>query len=104
MRFVAIAATLAGALSLGACSFLNPSGSAATRWANLEKSRAAKADPAASGQQVCRSIKPTGSNVPQRVCSTQAEWEAVDAQALENAEDFSRDIRAGASAPGRGQR
>lgn len=104
MRIVGLAAMLAATLSLGACSFLNPGGSAAARWANLEKARAAKANPAPAGSQVCRSIKPTGSNVPQRVCSTQAEWDVVDAQARENAEEFSDDVRSSGAAGMRGQR
>lgn len=101
MRIVITCLLLAGAVSVGGCGFLKPGGSAETRWANLEKTRAAKANPQAGQEQICRSLKVTGSNLPQRVCSTQAEWDAADAQARTDAETFNREMRSGNGEPGR---
>lgn len=90
-----IAAALAGALLLGGCaSLLTPSGSAATRWAALEKSRAAKA--AGTEQaKICKNMTVMGSNFPQKVCSTAEEWDAFNAKQLETADEFDRQRRAG---------
>jgi len=100
MRAGSVALVLAGALSASACSFLNPSGSAASRWANLEKTRAMKADPQLAAKQVCKSMKITGSNLPTRVCSTQAEWDAREELERQAAEDFNTRMRDGNVAPG----
>lgn len=90
-----IAAALAGVLLLGGCaSLLTPSGSAATRWAALEKSRAAKA--AGTEQaKICKNMTVMGSNFPQKVCSTAEEWDAFNAKQLETADEFDRQRRAG---------
>lgn len=92
-----IAAALAGVLFLGGCaSLLTPSGSAATRWAALEKSRAAKA--AGTEQtKICKNMTVMGSNFPQKVCSTAEEWDAFNAKQLETADEFDRQRRAGAT-------
>lgn len=92
---------LAGALSVTACGFMNAGGSAASRWARLEEARLAKANPSPDGAQICRTMRATGTNVPQRVCSTQAEWDATDAQNRADAENFSREMRSGNHEPGR---
>lgn len=42
-----------------------------------------KADKPAKEKPVCRSVRKTGSRLPERVCKTQAEW---DAEAQKNAE------------------
>ncbi len=90
-----IAAALAGVLFLGGCaSLLTPSGTAATRWAALEKSRAAKA--AGSEQaKICKNMTVMGSNFPKKVCSTAEEWDAFNAKQLETADEFDRQRRAG---------
>lgn len=90
-----IAAALAGVLFLGGCaSLLTPSGSAATRWDALEKSRAAKA--AGTEQaKICKNMTVMGSNFPQKVCSTAEEWDAFNAKQLETADEFDRQRRAG---------
>lgn len=93
MRYIAIA--LAGVFLLGGCaSLLTPSGSAATRWAALEKSRAAKAAGIES-TKICKNMTVMGSNFPQKVCSTAEEWEVFDEQQLKTAEEFDRQRRAG---------
>ena len=93
MRLMLLAA--AGVAILGACaSLVTPAGSAATRWAALEKSRAAKA---ASGNadKICKNMTVMGSNFPQRVCSTQAEWDQFNEQTRQSAEEFDAGRRAG---------
>lgn len=95
MRYVFIG--LSGAVLLGGCaSLLTASGSAADRWERLEKSRAAKQVADAGGdRQICKSMTVMGSNFPQRVCSTQAEWDAFNEQVRQSADDFDAQRRAG---------
>jgi hypothetical protein len=93
MRY--IAAALAGILLLCGCaSLMTPSGSAAARWAALEKSRAAKAA-GVEGEKICKNMSVMGSNFPQRVCSTPEEWKAFEEEQLKTAEEFDRQRRAG---------
>ena len=101
MRLVVFAAALVGFVSLGACNFLTPSGGAAERWARLESARAAKANPtaAADAKKICKSIVPIGSIMPQRVCSTETEWAAFDAETGKTADKFNELRRSGALAP-----
>ena len=40
----------------------------------------------------CRTMRPTGSNLPQRVCATEEEWAAFDEEALRNSEEMMRNI------------
>jgi hypothetical protein len=94
MRHVAVA--LAGVLALSACStLLTPSGSAATRWAKLEKSRAEAAKGPTGERKICKTMTTMGSNFPQKVCSTQAEWDAFDEQTRQSADEFDAGRRAG---------
>jgi hypothetical protein len=102
-----LAIVLAATLSVAGCGLLNASGGAATRWAAIDKGRLEKTSGAASADagRICKNMKATGSNVPQRVCSTQAEWDAADAQNRADAEDLTREMRSGSSTFGRtGQR
>ena len=100
MRLVVFAAALAGVVSLGACHFTTPSGSAAARWERLEAARAAKANPAPAGaKKICKSIVPIGSIMPQRVCSTESEWAAFDAETGKTADSFNQLRRSGTLAP-----
>ena len=92
MRHVAIA--VAGVIALSGCTLLTPSGSAATRWAALDKSRAAKAGGGADAR-ICKSMSVMGSNFPQKVCSTQAEWDAFDAETRASADEFAASRRSG---------
>lgn len=93
MRHVAIG--LAGVFLLSGCGgFLTPSGGAATRWAALEKSRAAKANGAEAGK-ICKTMSVMGSNFPQKVCSTQAEWDAFNEQQRKTVDEFDAGRRAG---------
>jgi hypothetical protein len=93
MRHVAVA--VLGVVMLGACaSLVTPSGSAATRWAALEKSRAAKAAGSEAGK-ICKNMTVMGSNFPQRVCSTQEEWDQFNEQQRQTADDFDAGRRAG---------
>jgi hypothetical protein len=64
MRAVMLAVMLTGVFAMGGCSFLNAGGAAKTRWANIEKQRAMKANPELAGQQICKSVPITGSNLP----------------------------------------
>ena len=94
MRHVAVA--LAGVVALSACStLLTPSGSAATRWAKLEKSRAEAAKGPTGERKICKTMMTMGSNFPQKVCSTQAEWDAFDEQTRQSADEFDAGRRAG---------
>ena len=104
MRLVVFAAALAGVVSLSACSFLTPSGSAAARWERLEAAREAKANPptevaAATGKKICKSITPIGSVMPKRVCSTESEWEQFADETGKTADGFNQLRRSGALAP-----
>lgn len=102
MRYivVTVVSAIVGAVALSGCTTLiTPSGSAATRWAALDKSREAKAS-GLTDTRICKSMKTTGSNFPQKVCSTQAEWDAFDEEALKSAEEFDAGRRAGNSGSG----
>ena len=102
MRILPIAAAVAATLALGGCGgFVTAGGAAAKRWAALEKARVARANADPSVPQVCRAVTVTGSVVPQRICSTQAEWDATDAMARADAEAFNREMRSGNAEPGR---
>lgn len=93
MRLLFVA--LAGVAMLGACSsLLTPSGSAATRWAALEKSRAAKAAGMES-TQICKTMSVMGSNFPQKVCSTQDEWDQFNEDQRQTVDEFDRGRRSG---------
>jgi hypothetical protein len=49
----------------------------------------------AQKQVVCRTMTPTGTNMPQEVCQTQAEWDKIRLQALDDARmlsDVSRNM------------
>lgn len=99
MRLVVVA--VAGIVVLGGCSnLLAPSGSAATRWAALEKTRAAKASGNPDEGKICKSMTVMGSNFPQKVCSTQAEWDAFNEQERTKVDQFDADRRAGATESG----
>lgn len=78
----------------GCSSLMTPSGSAAARWERLDKQRAAKAAGIASNQ-ICKTMTVMGSNFPQKVCSTQEEWDAFNADQLKTAEEFDRNRRSG---------
>ena len=93
MRHVAIA--VAGVVALSGCTLLTPSGSAATRWAALDKSRAAKAGGSGADARICKTMSVMGSNFPQKVCSTQAEWDAFDAETGASADEFTAGRRSG---------
>jgi len=94
MRHVVVA--LVGVMALSGCTtLLTPSGSAAARWDRLEKSRAEAAKGPAGERKVCKSMMTMGSNFPQKVCSTQAEWDAFDEQARQSADEFDAGRRAG---------
>ncbi len=93
MRLVAIA--IFGVVMLGGCAgLLTPSGTAATRWAALEKSRAAKAT-GVQEEKTCRTMSVMGSNFPQKVCSTKAEWQQFDEQQRAAADEIDRQRRTG---------
>ncbi len=94
MRIAVIAIALAGPLVLSGCSnFLNPGGAAAARWAEVEKTRAAKVAGLTDADKVCKVMPVTGSTMPKKVCSTQAEWETIERQQREASEKFNADIR-----------
>ena len=86
---------LASSLVLSGCtSLLTPSGSAATRWAKLEKQREARAA-GTDVNQICKTMTVMGSNFPQKVCSTQEEWDQFDEDQLKKVEDVTAARRAG---------
>lgn len=90
-----VAAAVLGVVVLGGCaSLLTPSGSAATRWAALEKSRAAKAAGTDAGK-ICKTMSVMGSNFPQKVCSTPEEWKQFDDEQRAAADELDRQRRAG---------
>lgn len=79
-----------GVVMLGGCAtLLTPSGSAAARWAALDKSRAAEAA-GVQEEQICKRMSVIGSNLPQKVCSTKAEWDEFDRQQQAQSDDFNR--------------
>lgn len=92
MRYIAIAA--GSLVLLGGCSnFLNPGGAAAARWAALDKSRAAKLAGDTNAEKICKTMPVTGSNMPKKICSTQAEWELVEREQRDASEKFQSDLR-----------
>ncbi len=40
--------------------------------------------------QICKRVQTIDSNLPQRVCATQSQWDAYDKQGQENVEEFER--------------
>jgi hypothetical protein len=81
---------------LASCaSLLTPNGSAATRWARLERERAYKANPAAAQDKICKNVHVMGSNFPQKICSTKEEWDRFNEEQLKTAEEFDRERRSG---------
>lgn len=50
-------------------------------------------------QVVCRTYRPLGSRIDQRVCATAAEWAARDTQGEKDADQFTREMRERASIP-----
>lgn len=97
MRHIAIAMSgaMSGVIALSGCTgLLTPSGSAAARWERLEQARAEKAA-GIDSSKVCKNMTVMGSNFPQRVCSTQAEWDAFDKEQRQSADDFDAARRAG---------
>jgi hypothetical protein len=99
MRLVGIAAAFAGILSLGAC-HTAPSGDAAASGVAIEQTRAAKLDQTASAEKICKKITPTGSIMPKRVCYTQSEWDAFEAETAKSADKFNEYRRSGSTEPG----
>lgn len=103
MRLFVLAAMFAGCASLAACSFMEPSAGPAARWASIEKARKAKAEPqvaAAEGEVICKTMTPTGTIMPKRVCSTKEEWEAFDVETAKSADKFNELRRSGSTEPG----
>lgn len=89
-----IAAIIVSAALLGSCgNFLNAGGAAAARWAALDQARANKLSDGSDAEKICKTMPVTGSTMPKRVCSTQAEWEAVQQQQREASERFNADVR-----------
>ena len=101
MRYLAVA--MGGIVLLAGCSnFLTPGGAAAARWSALEKSRAEKVAGLTDADRICKVMPVTGSNMPKKVCSTQAEWDTIEKQQRDAAERFNADLRnnAGNISPG----
>jgi hypothetical protein len=44
-------------------------------------------------QKICKNVPVTGSNMPRRVCSTRAEWDAYAKKGREGVEQFDNDMR-----------
>ena len=61
---------------------------------NLEKARAAKAVGAQSNQ-ICKTMSVMGSNFPQKVCSTQDEWDQFNEEQRQSVDLFDSARRAG---------
>jgi hypothetical protein len=97
MRFCVTIAVAGVVTALGGCAnFLVPSGPAAERWDALEKARAAKQYAVVSGEEpICKNMPVMGSNIPQKVCSTPAEWDEFDRQARESVDVFDKDRKQG---------
>jgi len=56
------------------------------------KTETSSADAAARQDQVCRTVKPTGSRLPKKVCATAATWAEVDAHGREGAKQFQQQM------------
>ena len=48
--------------------------------------------------KICRTEKPIGSNFPKKICATEAEWEAYDAEELRASEELQKRIGEGSRA------
>lgn len=46
-------------------------------------------------KKICKSMPVMGSNFPERVCSTQAEWDAFNKKGQESVDSFDNDRRSG---------
>lgn len=93
MRFAVLSVALIGSLSVSGCTFLNPGGHAAARWAALDKARAAKVAGVTDADKVCKVMPVTGSTMPKKICSTQAEWDFAEREQREASEKFNADLR-----------
>jgi len=80
-----IIAALTASLALGACTYHDGIFYVATE-PNVGP------DGQLAEGQVCRTERPTGSNLPQRICATEEEWAAFDEEALRNSEEMMRNI------------
>ncbi len=47
---------------------------------------------AASGEQICKSITLTGTNVPQTMCHTEQEWAAIEKKGRRDVEEIERQL------------
>jgi hypothetical protein len=45
-----------------------------------------------SGEQICKSIILTGTNVPQTICHTEEEWAAIDKKGRRDVEEIERQL------------
>jgi hypothetical protein len=70
---------------------------AAASCAATDKAAGPELASAEASPKVCRTMKQTGSNVPQKVCNTQTEWDAFDKQGREETEQMGRNMRSGAN-------
>jgi hypothetical protein len=47
---------------------------------------------AAGGEQICKSITLTGTNVPQTMCHTEEEWAAIEKKGRRDVEEIERQL------------
>jgi hypothetical protein len=94
LRYI-VAVTAAIVMLSGCSSLMTASGSAAKRWAALDEARAAKANAATGSGKICKDVKVMGSNFPQKVCSTQEEWDVFDKQTRESVDVYDQQRKQG---------
>ncbi len=46
-----------------------------------------------SGEQTCKSITLTGTNMPQTICHTEQEWAAIERKGRRDVEEIDRQLR-----------
>jgi len=56
----------------------------------MESTPATGVAEAAAGEKICKKETVIGSNMPQRTCLTQAEWDARERAGLKDVDDFKR--------------
>ena len=88
MRFATVA--IAGAMiMLCGCSSLPASTSVAGAGA------AQQLADASGEEKICKNMRVMGSNMPKRVCSTQAEWDAFDKETRASVDAYDNDRKQG---------
>ncbi len=80
-------------LTVAACGGMLWTGGASSAVAAQSAASADKKGEGGSSRRLCRSIQPTGSRFPERICRTKQEWDESTERARRNHEERQREGR-----------